>query len=514
MKHFYITTAIDYANGEPHLGHAYEKVLTDVIARIKRLSGNNVHFLTGLDEHGQKVQKSAKNQGVAPQKFCDNVAELFKNMLKQLEITHNDYIRTTEPRHKTVVHEVLKKLYNKGEIYKADYIGYYSTKEEQFLQEKDKIEGKWPKQFGEVVEISESNYFFQLSQYQDWLINYIKKNEDFIFPKFRAKQVLEFLKEPLNDLCISRPKERLSWGIPLPFDESYVSYVWLDALLNYISAIGYGTEKFNQYWPVDYHVIGKDILIPPHAIYWPIILKACDIDLPKTLIVHGWWLNSGEKMSKSFGNIVNPLKLIEKFGEDPFRYFLMREMNIGQDSEFSIELFLSRYNSDLANDLGNLLNRVLNMTARYCEGKLPPELIEEEPEKGLKALWENNSKKTIELYEKLQFHKALEQICAFIRGINRYAESRAPWKLAKSKKIKDRQLVETSLALMAEGLRLSATLLTPVMPTVSEKIHQLLRLDSVTEWQELLEWSNELEGNSLGEKCILFPKYELEEITN
>ena len=277
MKSFYITTAIDYANGSPHIGHAYEKVLTDVIARYNRLKGKDVYFVTGLDEHGQKVQQTAEKRGVTPQELCDGVAEEYKALCGRLDITYDDYIRTTERRHKDVVNKILLNLFEKGEIYKSEYKGYYSTKEEQFLQEKDKVDGKWPESYGEVTEISESNYFFNLSQYQDWLIDHIQKNEDFIFPKYRAKQVLEFLKEPINDLCISRPKERLQWGISLPFDDDYVSYVWFDALINYISAVGYGTDEFEKYWPADYHVIGKDILVPPHAVYWPIILKAMDI---------------------------------------------------------------------------------------------------------------------------------------------------------------------------------------------------------------------------------------------
>ena len=332
MKNFYITTAIDYANGSPHLGHAYEKVLTDVIARYKKLTGHKVHFLTGLDEHGQKVQQSAKAAGVEPVKFCDEQAEKFLSMCKLLNISNDDYIRTSQPRHVKVVRDILQKLFDEGQIYKAEYKGFYSARQEQFLQEKDKVDGKWPEIFGTVTEITESNYFFKLSRHQDWLIDYIKNHEDFIFPRFRAKQVLEFLKEPLNDLCISRPKDRLEWGIPLPFDENYVTYVWFDALVNYISAVGYGTESFGVNWPADYHVIGKDILVPPHSVYWPIMLHAIGCPLPKSLLVHGWWLSKGEKMSKSLGNIVNPLDLVEKFGADSFRYFLMREMNVGQDS--------------------------------------------------------------------------------------------------------------------------------------------------------------------------------------
>ena len=349
MKTFTLTTAIDYANGSPHIGHAYEKVLSDVICRHRRLQGDEVYFLTGLDEHGQKVQQSARKQGVEPQAFCDKVAEEFQRLCAVMLISNDDFIRTTEPRHKDVVRAILQKLHDQGEIYQAEYSGYYSPRQEQFLQEKDKVDGRWPEIFGEVVEITEKNYFFKLSAYQDWLIDFLKTQEDFIFPRFRQKQVLEFLKEPLNDLCISRPKERLEWGIPLPFDEDYVTYVWFDALTNYISAPGYGTDKFETRWPADFHVIGKDILVPPHAVYWPIMLKASGVELPRHLLVHGWWNLSGQKMSKSAGNIVNPFELAEKFGPDALRYFFIREMTVGQDSDFTVEQFLTRYTDDLGN---------------------------------------------------------------------------------------------------------------------------------------------------------------------
>ncbi|MDR0444844.1 MAG: class I tRNA ligase family protein [Puniceicoccales bacterium] len=324
MKHFYITTAIDYANGKPHMGHAYEKILADVVARYRRLCGQQVHFLTGLDEHGQKVQQTAEKEGIAPQQLCDRVADDFQDMCRLLHISHNDYVRTTEERHQVVVRDVLQKLFEKGDIYLAEYHGSYSPRSEQFLQEKDKVDGKWPEEFGEIIEISEKNYFFRLSKYRSWLVTYIEEHPDFIFPHFRTKQVLEFLKAEVNDLCISRPKERLAWGIPLPFDERYVTYVWFDALLNYVSAVGYGKEDFSLYWPVDFHVIGKDILAPAHAVYWPCMLRAMGIEMPKTLLVHGWWLVSGEKMSKSVGNIIQPLDYVRYYGADAFRYFVMR----------------------------------------------------------------------------------------------------------------------------------------------------------------------------------------------
>ncbi len=506
MKAFYITTAIDYANGSPHLGHAYEKVLTDVVARFRRLRGEQVHFLTGLDEHGQKVQQTARSRNVPPQEFCNQVAVEFKALCSRLMITNDDYIRTTEDRHKKVVRDLLQRLWDKGEIFRAEYRGFYSARQEQFLLEKDKVDGKWPEIFGEVTEITEVNYFFRLSKYQDWLIDFLNKNEDFIFPRFRQKQVLEFLKEPLNDLCISRPKERLSWGISLPFDENFVTYVWFDALVNYISAVGCGGSDFSRYWPADFHVIGKDILVPPHAVYWPIMLHACDVPLPKSLLVHGWWMSSGQKMSKSLGNYVSPLDLIDQFGVDAFRYFLTREMNVGQDSDFSVEQFMTRYNSDLANDLGNLVSRLLNMSERYCAGVLPSASVEEDPERELREHWARVQAELNDLFEGFQFHLALDRIWGFVRGINRYAELRAPWKLAKSQDVADKARLDTSLATMAEAVRLASTAFAPVMPKVSRDVQALLGQPEVTRWGDSLSWGKQLDGARLGAKVILFPR--------
>ncbi|OYV48097.1 MAG: methionine--tRNA ligase [Verrucomicrobia bacterium 21-51-4] len=509
MKKFYITTAIDYVNGAPHLGHAYEKVLADVIARWQRMQGQSVYFLTGTDEHGQKVQQSAERSGVEPQAWCDQVSERFKDLCKRLEVSNDDFIRTTEPRHKVVVADILTRLHNEGKIYKADYRGFYSARQEQFLQEKDRLpDGSWPEIFGEVVEITESNYFFKLSEHQQWLIDHIQANEAFIFPKFRAKQVLEFLKEPLNDLCISRPKERLSWGIPLPFDNDYVTYVWFDALINYISAVHYGQEAFAECWPVDYHVIGKDILVPPHAVYWPIMLKACGVAAPKTILAHGWWLVSGEKMSKSIGNVVDPLDLIEQFGPDAFRYYLIREMNVGQDADFTAERFLIRYTSDLGNDLGNLLSRLLNMVTRYCGGVVPAAVLEEAPEASLHTQWSEVAAELPALFEGLQFHSGLDKLWEFIRALNRYAELRAPWKLAKSTDPKDRALLDTSLSTIAEGLRLTTIFLTPVMPAMSAKIRGLLGLQAMNVRQQEAIWDNRTTGSSVAASAILFPRHE------
>jgi methionyl-tRNA synthetase len=503
MKPFYITTAIDYANGSPHLGHAYEKVLTDVIARFHRLRGEEVHFLTGTDEHGQKVQMSARQRGVEPQQFVDQVSAEFRALLGKLEISNDDFIRTTEERHKRVVRSILQDLFDRGEIYLGEYRGWYSTRQEQFLQEKDRNpDGSWPEIFGEVAEIVEPNYFFKLAAHQAWLVDFLSKHEDFIFPRYRQKQVLEFLKEPLNDLCISRPRERLAWGIPLPFDERYVTYVWFDALVNYYSAVA----DRPGLWPATWHVIGKDILVPPHAVYWPIILKTAGLPLPGGIVVHGWWMTAGAKMSKSTGNALNPLDLVAEFGPDAFRYFLIREMNVGQDSDFTREQFLVRYNGDLANDLGNLVNRTLNMTTRFAGGVLPAPEAPEEPERELHALWAKTAGEFIPLCAGFQFHTALERLFGFVKAINAYIEKLAPWKLGKSDAPADQARLRTALATMGESLRLAAAALEPVMPGTAEKILGVLGHRQAGAWSERLAWGQSLTGSRVSAALVLFPR--------
>ena len=502
MKSFYITTAIDYVNGSPHLGHAYEKVLTDVIARFRRQMGDQVHFLTGTDEHGQKVQASARKQGVAPQAYVDVTAAEFRALYDRLDVSYDDFIRTTEPRHKDVVRGVLQRLFDQGEIYQDEYRGFYSTRQEQFLQEKDRLpDGSWPEIYGEVTQIVEKNYFFRLRKYQDWLIDYLRAHEDFIFPKYRHKQVLEFLKEPLNDLCISRPKERLEWGISLPFDENYVTYVWFDALLNYYSAVA---DK--GLWPADWNVIGKDILVPPHAVYWPIMLHACGLPPPKGLLVHGWWLQSGAKMSKSTGEAVSPLALVDQFGVDAFRYFLIREMNVGQDSEFTVDQFMVRYNSELANNLGNLVNRTLNMTTRFAGGVVPAAEATEDPERELQELWTRTRDEVVPLCEEFQFHAGLERTMAFITATNAYIEKRAPWKLGKSADPKDQGLLRTSLATMAEALRLAVALMQHVTPATTDKINAVLGYQPRSAWRDELNWGSSLAGENVAPSLVLFPR--------
>ena len=503
MAEFYITTAIDYVNGSPHIGHAYEKVLTDVIARFHRLTGDSVYFLTGTDEHGQKVQQSARKKGIAPQELADAMSAEFRGMLPRLEISNDDFIRTTEERHKRVVRELLQRLFDKGDIYKGEYRGFYSTRQEQFLQEKDRNpDGSWPEIYGEVSEIVEPNYFFKLRSYQGWLWEFLARSEDFVFPRYRQKQVVEFLKEPLNDLCISRPRERLEWGIPLPFDEAYVTYVWFDALVNYYSAVA---DKPGV-WPPAWHVIGKDILVPPHAVYWPIMLHAAGIELPRGILVHGWWMTSGSRVSKSAGNALNPLDLVDEFGADALRYFLIREMNVGQDGDFSRELFLARYNSDLANDLGNLVNRALNMTNRFAGGSVPAAAAAGDAERELHGLWERTRTDYIAMFGQFQFHTALERLFAFISSINAYVEKRAPWKLGKSAVAADKELLQTSLATIAEALRLASVALRPVMPAATDKINGVLGYRPEGAWLDELAWGSRLTGARTAEALVLFPR--------
>ena len=502
METFYITTAIDYVNGSPHLGHAYEKVLTDVIARFRRQMGDKVHFLTGADEHGQKVQASAKKAGIDPQAYVDQASAEFRALYDRLDVSYDDFIRTTEPRHKKVVRAMLQQLFDKGEIYQAEYQGFYSTRQEQFLQEKDRLpDGTWPEIFGDVTEIVEKNYFFKLRQYQEWLVQYLTDHPDFVFPRYRQKQVLEFLKEPLNDLCISRPKERLEWGISLPFDENYVTYVWFDALVNYYSAV---VDK--GLWPATWNLIGKDILVPPHAVYWPIMLHACGLPPPKGLLVHGWWLQSGAKMSKSTGVAASPLALVDEFGVDAFRYFLLREMNVGQDSEFTREQFLVRYNSELANNLGNLVNRTLNMTTRFAGGVLPAAEVTEELEKSLQELWAKTRDEFIPQCEGFQFHAGLERAMFFLTETNAYIEKRAPWKLGKSTAPQDQALLRTSLATMAEALRLAVALIQHVTPSTTRKINEVLGYTPGTVWHDELNWGTKLNGAKVAPTLVLFPR--------
>ena len=375
MKKFYVTTPIYYVNDAPHIGHSYTTVLADILTRFHKIIGYQTFFLTGTDEHGQKVQRAAAKRNVTPQEHVDEYYHRFEDLWKKMNIQNDFFIRTTMPEHKAYVQECLQKLWDKGEIYSKEYEGWYSVGEERFFSEDELDENKCdPISHRPVEWLKEKNYFFKMSAYQQKLIDYLESHKDWIVPDYRWNEIRGFLRQPLNDLCISRPKIRLSWGIPLPFDPDYVTYVWFDALLNYVSA---STAFHKTYadgtpiWPASYHLIGKDILTT-HSVYWPTMLMALDIPLPQHILAHGWWLvNGGEKMSKSAGNVVNPMDYMEKYGIDAFRYFLAREMVVGQDANFTHDAFVRRINSDLANDLGNVLNRVHRLVLNNFEGKLP-----------------------------------------------------------------------------------------------------------------------------------------------
>jgi methionyl-tRNA synthetase len=460
---FYVTTPIYYVNDKPHIGHAYTTIVADILARYHRSLGDTTFFLTGTDEHGQKVQKAAEAHGITPQQQCDDTVVRFQELWRELEIKNDKFIRTTDKEHKAVVQEIMQDLYDRDLIYKDEYKGFYCVPCERFFTEKDLDEKLCcPECQRETQEIIESNYFFRMSNYQEWLIDYIETHPDFIQPSFRANETLGFLKKPLGDLCVSRPKSRLSWGIELPFDKDYVCYVWFDALINYISAVGYrrDDENFKKWWPASCHLIGKDILTT-HSVYWPTMLKAMGVEMPETIMAHGWWLVGRNKMSKSVGNVVNPMDMIQKYGLDAFRYVLMAEMTMGPDASFTEEAFVARYNSDLANDLGNLASRVIKMTLRHGNGVIPQPGEFTDVENELNAAVDNAIIEMEKALKTMRINQGLEHIMNAVRAGNRYMEQTAPWTLAKKG---ETERLNTVLYCVAEALRKVSILLDPVMP--------------------------------------------------
>jgi methionyl-tRNA synthetase len=516
-KRFYLTTAIDYTNGEPHLGHAYEKIVTDVIARSRRSLGEDVWFLTGLDEHGQKVQQAALDSGKQPGAYCDELAATWMAFAKRLNLSNDDFIRTTQPRHQAVVQSILARLHATGHFYKANYSGFYSLKEETFLTEKDRRpDGSFDPGYGEIVELVEDNYYFKLKDHQPWLTAYLEGNPDFIQPPQRRNEVLGLLKSTeLQDLCITRPRARLNWGIPVPFDEHFVTYVWFDALVNYLTAPasrGDATvlaalrdskppieDPPLNLWPADIHIIGKDIL-KFHAVYWPIMLKAMGLPLPKQILAHGWWQKDGQKMSKTTGNIVDPIAVIDEWGVDAFRYYVVRELDIGPDGNWTDAGFAARYQAELADGLGNLLNRSLKMLQSYRAGALPPRHDELAPET------EKIVSDTVGHLRANRLQAALQSIWSLIGRANQYVEQTAPFKLAKDPSKSGR--LDQVLYNLAETCRVLAVLLWPFMPATAEKIYAQLGLNQAPDKLKTAAWGGLMADHRIGQPAALFPKKE------
>jgi len=480
---FYITTPLYYVNASPHIGHSYTTIAADSLSRYMRraIGEENVWFLTGTDEHGQKIQRAADEAKLSPQAFADKTVESFKRLWKALDISYNDFIRTTEERHIKTVARVLDILNQNGDIYEDKYAGLYCTPCETFWLESQVVEGKCPDCKRAVEKIREANYFFKLSKYQDWLIKYIEHPDQaaFILPQIRRNEVLSFLKNnQLTDLCISRPKERLNWGIPLPFASNHVVYVWFDALINYISSVGEFDAQgkyHSRWWPADIQLIGKDIL-RQHAVYWPIMLQALGIAQPKTIFAHGWWLINEDKMSKSRGNVVNPIDMVNKFGIDAYRYFLLRDVPFGLDGNFSEEAIIKRYNGDLANDLGNLVYRTLTMAEKYFQGKIPDYGSLDEQAKKIIANIKSLAQDADVLKYDFNFSQALERIWQPVAMANKYVEETKPWNLAKEDKIDE---LKTFIRLLVEVIRKVSDELSAFMPQTAALINEQIGKDSI-----------------------------------
>ena len=506
---FYITTPIYYVNDVPHIGHAYTTIAADVVARYKRLEGVEVFFLTGTDEHGQKVQQAANDSGVSPQEHVDKLHQQFKELWVRLNISNTEFIRTTEERHKKLVRDILQELHSRDEIYRDSYEGWYCTPCERFWTEKDLAEGNCPECRRKVDKIKEHNYFFRMGKYQQWLIDRIKNDPHFILPASRKNEVLGFLEKPLGDLCISRPKSRLAWGIPLPFDEDYVTYVWFDALINYISIHGSLDDiRASGFWPADHNMVGKDILTT-HAVYWSTMLKAIGLEPPKNIFAHGWWTVNGQKMSKSLQNVVEPNQLIDQFGVDVIRYFLLREVPFGQDGDFSHKALIGRLNSDLANNLGNLLNRTVNMMEKYFAGVVPTPATNGPEDK---ALTEKSGEVIAEvriLYNELAYNKILQKIWELVDTTNQYIVKTGPWNLAKTDEGKEQ--LKTVMYNCAESLRVLGILLNPFMPQSTESMMKQLGVETPIEEQgmsSINDWGGLKPGSQMQKAKQLFPRIE------
>ncbi len=517
MKPYYITTAIDYTNAAPHIGHAYEKVLADVMARFQRLKGREVFFLTGVDQHGQKVQKKAAEAGVEPQAFVDEITAHFTALWEKLGVDYDAFARTTAEPHKRVVQAILTRLHDAGQLYKASRKGHYSVRQEQFLTDKERRDdGTFGEEWGEVVELEEANWYFKLSEHVEWLKGHIRSHPDFIFPEFRANDVINALEGGgAIDLCISRPKERLTWGIPLPFDPDFVNYVWFDALVNYVTFAGYladecgntGLPDFKTLWPADAHVIGKDILSPPHAINWPTMLHAMrfsDAEMPR-LVVHGWWNLRGGKISKSVGNVIDPVALADTFTPDGLRFYLMKDIATGYDADFSDERLLMAYNKELGGGLGNLLNRTLKMANNYRAGVVTIGSFDDEMCASLRRTVADAEAAYPGKMESWAMHEGIEEAWKIVTAANGFIELTQPFKLAKD----DAQAARLDAVLhhLAEAILHATILLNPVMPVMCGKIRDQLGFTLPDGFKlDELRWGLLPHAHQLGQGTPLFPR--------
>ncbi|HQD50143.1 MAG TPA: methionine--tRNA ligase [Defluviitaleaceae bacterium] len=511
-KTFYITTPIYYPSDKLHIGHSYTTVAADAMARYKRLRGYDVKFLTGTDEHGQKIERIANEKGIHPKEYVDNIVKWIKELWKIMDISYDTFIRTTDDYHVKSVQKIFKKLYDQGDIYKSTYEGWYCTPCETFFTERQLVDGKCPDCGRDVERIKEESYFFKLSKYQDRLIEYIENNPDFIQPQARQNEMINnFLKPGLEDLCVSRTS--FKWGIPVEFDPGHVVYVWIDALSNYVTALGYfsdNDEEYKKYWPADVHLVGKEI-VRFHTIIWPAILMALGEPLPKKVFGHGWLIIDGGKMSKSKGNVVDPKVLVDRYGSDALRYFLLREIAFGQDGNFNNEALIQRINSDLANDFGNLLSRTIAMIQKYFNGQLPEEKAATAFDQDLK----NTAKETIikmeEAMEKLLFSDSLAEIWNLIRRANKYIDETQPWVLAKDESNKA-QLAGV-LYNLAEVLRIVSILIQPFMPATTPKVWNQLGISEgeFTTWDSIKEWGKLPDNIKVNKGEILFPRIDLED---
>ena len=505
-KKFYITTPIYYPSANFHIGHCYTTIIADAIARYRRLSGDDVFFLTGTDEHGQKIQKKAEEAGVTPQEYVDNIVNNAKDLWSSLGISYDKFIRTTDKQHIEVVQKIFKKLYDQGDIYKGEYKGLYCTPCESFWTETQLVDGKCPDCGREVNEVTEEAYFFKLSKYQDKLVEYIESHPNFIEPESRKNEMINnFIKPGLEDLCVSRTS--FDWGVPVTFDDKHVVYVWLDALSNYISALGYLTEDdslFRKYWPADLHIVGKEI-VRFHTIIWPIMLMALGLELPKQVFGHGWLVINGGKISKSLGNYKDPREYIETYGVDAVRYFALREVPFGNDGNFSAELLISRTNADLANILGNLVNRTIGMANKYFDGIIENTNVCDDLDVNLKDIALNLKNKVDNSMNNLQISDALDNIFELFRACNKYIDDTMPWVLAKDETKQDR--LKTVLYNLVESIRIGTVLLQAFIPTTAEKIFNQLNTN-IIDFNSLDKFGYYKSNTKLNSPEVLFKRIE------